>query len=553
MNLRRFAIAVSATLACAAIAAPSTIARADEPADPPAHLASSTAGPPLAAVRWLHQQIVLDDGRVLVLGGQPGAASTTAEIFDPKANAWTMTAPMLTPHDRPIAARLCDGRVLIAGTGGAGGKAAEIYDPATDTWTPTGSLKKGHVYGVATLLADCRVLFSGGYDSNTQAEVWRPDTGKFTMLNGVMHAERFFHTATLLQDGRVLIVGGGVDISGSWHTYPVVDLYNPADGSFTKMASLHNARRAHTATLLPDGRVLVAGGTIDGKADGNAGGFQVASAEIFDVNTGAWEFTPTPLVTPRTNHTAALMPSGAVVLFGGLDGTASTISSVEGYFGGAWQSLPPLLVDRYLHASTLLADGTVLLTGGFHQATTELYALTDLGGGCQSDLECAGGHCADGLCCNEACDTGCRRCDVPGKLGICSHPCADAAHALACPDGSATCPNDACIQDACGEYRCAESQGACLEKCKSVTDCAPGYACGLDHRCVAPPDVSAVDPESCAVASPGSLTAQINSPYSNSGGAVPTLSGLALAAFLARRRRHPRDAGSSGKGTNDVS
>lgn len=469
-------------------------------ADPP-HVTSSTAAPPMSAVRWLHRQVNLLDGRIMVLGGFGGAS--TAEIFDPKTSTWTPTAPMLFAADWPIAAVMCDGRVIVAGRPDL--KQAEIYDPATDTWTDGGVMKYPHLYGTATLLTDCRVLFAGGFSSNTHAEVYDPAKTAFYSL-GPMHNERFFHTATALPNGAALVAGGGVDAFGVWYTHATVDLLDPATGKWTKVKSMHSPRRAHTATLLPDGRILVAGGTNGGKADGTEGGTQLSSSEIYDLATDTWEKVATPLNTARTFHTATLLPGGAVLLFGGRDATGSVTSSVEGFFGGAFQPLEPLLVDRYLHGSTLLPDGRVLVTGGVHQATTEVYALADLGGACLSDIQCAGGHCVGGLCCDEACDTGCRRCDLPGRQGTCSRSCAGTTHALVCPDGTATCPNEACVEDACGEYLCSEVQGLCLEECQSVADCAPGYACGLDHLCVLPPDVSATDPDGCAFdpSAPGS-------------------------------------------------
>jgi hypothetical protein len=562
VNIRRFAsIGAAAGLACAAVTLAGVLG-AVEPIDllggqhaRSPQILSSTSAQSLAAVRWLHQQVTLQDGRVLVVGGRPGAAASTAEIFDPKDGTWKTTAPMLFGHDWPIAARMCDGSVIVAVGGGPGGQEAEIYNPTLDTWTDAGAMKYSHIYGTATLLADCRVLIAGGYSANTHAEVYRPDTGTFASV-GTMHDERFFHTVTALPDGRAIAAGGGVDAFGTWYTKSSVDMFDPGTGKWTAVQHMHGVRRAHTATLLPDGRLLVAGGTNGGKADGNEGGNQLSSSEIYDVGADTWEAIATPLVTPRTYHTAALMPGGAVLLFGGLDGTASATSSVEGFFEGAWRPLPPLLVDRYLHGSALLDDGTVLVTGGLHQATTERYALTEPGGACGSNVECAAGHCVGGLCCNDACDTGCRRCDVPGKEGTCVHPCADATHALVCPAGAASCPNEACIQDACGEYRCAATKGACLAKCKSVDDCAPGYACSTEHECVAPPDVSATDADGCNVAAAGrsrtvsdydavppvavARALPADSPPSSSrsiGVGVGVTALLAVAALVRRRRR----------------
>jgi hypothetical protein len=486
----------------------------------------------MAHVRWVHSEVALQDGRVLVVGGRPsGESATLAEVFDPAAGTWKLSAtPSPTGHDWPVVAPLCDGRVLVGGRVDANTHDAEIYDPAKDTWAPVPKgMKFSHIYGTATLLADCRVLLAGGYSANTHAEIYDPVKNGFSSV-GAMNNERFFHSATLLADGRVLVAGGGVDVNGTWITRTSVDIFDPKTLQWTKAKPMHGARRAHTATRLLDGRVLVAGGTNGGAANGDEAGNQLDSAEIYDPIADAWTKLP-PLGTPRTFHTAALLPSGAVLLFGGVDATGSATSKVEGFLGGEWHPLPPLLDDRYLHASAQLADGSVLVTGGVLQASAEIYGLAGLGETCASDIECAGGHCTGGLCCNEACDTGCRRCDVPGKEGTCCTPCADESHALVCADGGTTCSNDACQQASCGAFRCAADSGACKVGCSSVEDCAPGYACDLAGACVAPPDVSADDGDGCGVpARPG------REPLRGSALAVSALV-AALAAARKRRRR----------------
>ncbi|MEP7122451.1 MAG: kelch repeat-containing protein [Byssovorax sp.] len=488
---------------------------------------SSVVTSSMSTVRWRHVAVRLLDGRVLVAGGLPDqAAFTTGEIYDPATGDWTPTGtPMLYAHDWPIAATLCDGRVFVAGRNDAAAKDAELYDPQTNAWIAAGKMKLSHLYGTATLLPDCRLLLVGGYSANTQAEIYNPAAGTFKTV-GVMNSERFFHSTTVLADGRAIAVGGGVDVLGQWLTYPSVDIFNPATGLWTKAAKLHHARRAHTATLLPDGTLLVAGGTTGGKDDGTAAGTQLATSEIYDPVTDTWRELSSPLITARTFHTAALVPGGAVLLFGGLDGTGSASRQVEGYFEGAWQALDPLLIDRFQHASAMLDDGRVLVSGGVHQATAELYRLAPKGEMCTSNVMCDGGHCIDGVCCNEACDSGCRRCDVAGKEGTCSRPCADETHALVCSDGTATCANATCVPKACGVLRCDEQAGACEKKCASVADCAPGYACDLTGACVPPPDVSSVDTGSCSAAAPDGQSF-----------AGRSVAAMAMAMALARRRR----------------
>lgn len=504
----RWGLRGSVVVAAAALAGAMTWSHAllaDEPPGPPPNLVtrplSSLAASSMSTSRWHHVAARLADGRVLVAGGVPNeSAMLTAEIYDPKAGTWTRTGtPMLYPHDWPVAATLCDGRVFVGGKNDLSAPEAELYDPATDAWIPAGKMEYSHIYGTATLLGDCRLLLTGGYDANTHAEVWNPETKTFKLV-GAMSDERFFHTATVLADGRVLAAGGGVGAFGIWYTRSSVDIFDPATGLWTPAKKMFQARRAHTATLLPDGKVLVAGGTMGGQNNGTEAGKQLATAEVYDPVTNTWQKLLSKLVTARTFHTAALVPGGAVLLFGGLDGSGSASRQVEAYFEGAWQPLDPMLIDRYQHASALLDDGSVVLAGGVYQATAEVYRLTPKGEACTSNLACDGGHCIGGICCNEACTTGCRRCDVPGKQGICSQPCADETHTLACADGSTTCANDACVARSCGELRCDAERAVCRTKCRSVADCAPGYACDLGGACVPPPDVSSTDPGACSAA-----------------------------------------------------
>ncbi|MEO5727096.1 MAG: kelch repeat-containing protein, partial [Byssovorax sp.] len=478
---------------------------ANEPPTPPPALVtrplSSQATSLMNTVRWHHVAARLADGRVLVAGGFPYASAVmTAEIYDPSTRTWTPTGtPMLYPHDWPVAATLCDGRVFVGGKNAFGVREAELYDPDADEWIPAGKMKITHIYGTATLLQDCRLLLTGGFNANTQAEIFDPGTKTFKLV-GAMSEERFFHTATRLDDGRVLAAGGGVGAFGIWYTRASVDIFDPAKGTWSPAKKMFQARRAHTATLLPDGRVLVAGGTMGGQNDGTEAGKQIATAEIYDPVTNTWEKLLSKLATPRTFHTAALVSGGAVLVFGGLDQSGSASRQVEGYFEGTWQALDPMLNDRYQHASAMLDDGSILLAGGVYQATAELYRLTPKGEACTSNLACDGGFCVDGVCCNEACTTGCRRCNVPGKEGICSQPCADETHTSSCADGSTTCSNDACVAQSCGELRCDAERAVCRTKCRSVADCAPGYACDLAGACVPPPDVSSTDPGACSAA-----------------------------------------------------
>jgi uncharacterized delta-60 repeat protein len=177
------------------------------------------------------------------------------------------------------------------------------------------------------------------------AGVWRPA--------GALSTGRAGHTATRLPDGRVLVAGGlGAAASRS------AEIYDPATGAFTPTGDLHRPRVDHTATLLADGRVLVAGSSVPASGHANA-----ASAEIYDPATGL--FTPTgPLAHPHGRHTATLLGNGRVLVVGGGTLLASSPPEIFDPATGTWSAAGTLAVGRIGHQATRLANGRVLVSGG---------------------------------------------------------------------------------------------------------------------------------------------------------------------------------------------
>src|SRR5450631_1128079 len=134
---------------------------------------------------------------------------------------------------------------------------------------------------------------------------------------GSLAAARRNHTATLLPNGKVLVAGG----QNSSSLLASAELYDPASGSWTATGNLTNARELHTATLLPNGKVLVAGGQNSGSV--------LASAELYDPVSGTWTATGS-LGAAREYHTATLLPNGKVLIAAGLSGR-SLLASAELY------------------------------------------------------------------------------------------------------------------------------------------------------------------------------------------------------------------------------
>jgi len=279
--------------------------------------------------------------------------------------AWATTHPMLEPHLFHTATLLLDGRVLVVGGVGVDYLAsAEFYDPATGFWTSTGSLAVARTYHTATLLPNGNVLVVGGENMNgalASVEVYDPNTGVWTNTEALSQA-RSYHTATLLSNGLVLVVGG----YGPGGTLASAELYDPATGSaagfWTDTDSLTQARVNHTATLLSNGQVLVAGGD-------NASGF-VTSAELYDPATspatGFW--TDTDPLTPapsRSYHTSTLLSDGQVLVAGGIDNSGDLASAaLYDPVLDTWTATDALTQARSYHTATRLSDGSVLVTGG---------------------------------------------------------------------------------------------------------------------------------------------------------------------------------------------
>jgi hypothetical protein len=170
------------------------------------------------------------------------------------------------------------------------------------------------------------------------------------------------HTATLLPNRKVLVVGG-TDTYGSLPAG--AELYDPASGIWTTTGSLNTARYQHTTTLLPNGKVLVAGGV-------NNSGFPTDGAELYDPVSGAWTITGS-LNTARYGHTATLLPSGNVLVAAGI-GRSSTLTSTELYdpASGTWTTAGSLNTARYDHTTTLLPNGQLLAAGGWSGSNGDL-------------------------------------------------------------------------------------------------------------------------------------------------------------------------------------
>jgi hypothetical protein len=310
---------------------------------------------------------LLASGQVLVTGGcQTKFAticSTAAYLFDPLANGGagdvTSTGTMTEGRGAHASTLLPDGRVLVAGgrTSGAFGAtvpvlSAEVYDPVSAAFAPAGSLSIARGEASSVVLPSGDVLFTGG---ETGSDVFSIQSGAGAFSAYVtLPAARSALVATPLPGGSYLLVGGGgVDAL----------LLDPGTRALAPTGSLALARRAPTATLLRDGRVLVAGDAAS------------APAETYDPTTATFTAVGKP-VADRSGTTATLLPSGKVLFTGGTDfAGGAKLSSAELYDPAtkAFSATGAMTYARAGHAATLLATGKVFVVGGSDAATAELY------------------------------------------------------------------------------------------------------------------------------------------------------------------------------------
>jgi hypothetical protein len=306
------------------------------------------AGPHLDGTATL-----LPSGNVLIVGGSDGQdGKQGVEIYNSGTGTYTASnvQSIAQPTTRHVAALLSNGTVLIAG--GTNGWSdtyynnAYIYDPAADTLTPvptdsTHTLGTARAGSFAVTLSNGKVLIVGGQDVNgvdNAADLYTPNAtspsaGTFAAIAGGMTSPRLYHTATLLSNGKVLIAGG---TNGS-SVLNTMEIFDPAGnsgaGSFTALGTMSTQRLAHSAVLLANGKVLIFGGTNDGTTVLN-------SAEVIDPNyasdSGTLTIPATSTNFTRELDSATLLPNGTVLAAGGYSGSASLATAevwgaLEGY------------------------------------------------------------------------------------------------------------------------------------------------------------------------------------------------------------------------------
>lgn len=323
-----------------------------------------TATGNMTTARAGHTATLLRNGKVLITGGWSfGArartdpyspAIVTAELYDPSTGTFTPTGNMTTGRRDHTATLLPDGMVLVAGgyrdtSHTSPLRDAELYDPSTETFTGTGVMFAGPSYNgqrPAVLLANGKVLITGG----PNAELYDPATGAFVMTGPYAGTSRErVDTATMLPDGRVLIAG--------WAAFcEDPQVYDPVTGAFSLTGPMTECARVYEAVTLANGKVLFVG-----SIESN----YIAAAEVYDPATGT--FADLKKTIPRFLCTATPLLDGTVLIAGAQVPGGTGDSSVELYDPetGTFATMGNMTTGRHSHTATLLPDGTVLIAGGF--------------------------------------------------------------------------------------------------------------------------------------------------------------------------------------------
>jgi N-acetylneuraminic acid mutarotase len=270
--------------------------------------------------------VLVAGGSVVNTASQPGGNPTfflaSAELYDPPTKTWSAAANLPGPRELHAAALLQDGRVLLVG-GDDGHQAltdAVLYDPTTNTWTSIPTLLTIGTLPTAAVLESGKVLVTANLVPGAYSQLYDPVAGTWANGPNMNNLHLLGATATLLSDGRVVVAGGSTDVhQGSPMSLP--EIYDPVANSWSLAGTMGVSRVGHTATLLLSGKVLVTGGSV-------YYGPSLATTELYDPGTNSWS-AASSMATPRDHHGAVLLQPGQVLVIGGQNqGTALLTSEL---------------------------------------------------------------------------------------------------------------------------------------------------------------------------------------------------------------------------------
>ena len=489
----------------------------------------------MSEARSEHVAVGFSDGSVIVAAGRNAAGPlSSTELYDggtfkkvdPQRNVRAQAAGTLIGNGSALVAGGVDGTGIVLTT-------TELFDPSTAKWTLAGSMTTKRIGHYVTTLTDGSALAVAGISTTTladlnDAELFIPSTNKWSKTGSLTETRYDFGGATLT-DGRVLVAGGhqaslGAPTAGA-------EIYDPKKGTWSKAGKLATARSELTLTALSNGLALAAGGAVRDSA--RAITAYSKSVEVYDPTTNTWSSLP-DLAQPRYGHTATLLHDGRVLVAGGAadkgplgtaelftldaNGTAckTAASCASGFCvdGVCCEKACDTTCNACAKASTGKADGTCALALAGQDPhgdckddgapSCKMDGLCDGKGACErypstskctpsackTGGDCTSGFCADGICCDAACDGKCEACTSAKKGSGTDGTCGPIAKGTD-PDadcgtlGTGVCKSTgtcdgsgACVAPtkgkACAAAKCADRVTlAAAAKCGAQGDCTP--------------------------------------------------------------------------------
>lgn len=324
----------------------------------------------------------------------PTAASSRNPALETPSSAgvWLAAGDLQEPRNATSAVLLGSDEVLVVGSDyetswlsacGAstnGSDSVEIGDPATGEWERTASLSSLRDAPVVVGLPDGRALMTGGaagegigWSSFSSTYVFEP-SNRAWVRSGLLNTARTLAGAALLPDGRVLVAGGlfmDRDSGEQGRTLDSTEIWDPRTGTWSRSGRLAQGRFQASAVTLADGRVLIVGGPTSRENQP----VPDVSAEIFDPRSGTWSSAGT-LSAPRRGFALVALDDGGAIMAGGRDYgriPAPTMSTVERFdpTTNRWTAVADLPAAVLGASGARLADGRVLLAGGASDALFE--------------------------------------------------------------------------------------------------------------------------------------------------------------------------------------
>ncbi len=485
----------------------------------------------MSSGRFAHTSTLLNDGRVLLAGGEDGTNNSSAQVFSPSPASLGAAIPLAANKHRRfhVAESLgpANSRVLLAGGLGTLGaeQSAELFDSATNTFTAlqgvNSQLSAVRVGATATLLEDGRVLIVGGKNTaglySQTIDLFQPNgaAGTFVQTNVSMTNARAFHGAVkLVGEGKVLITGG---VQGTT-VLDEAEVFDQTLGDFIDPLSttLKKPRNFHSATRLSSGKALVIGGGVAGPADNPGIGAVLdfvasAQAEVLALRNG----DPCDEDGECLSNNCYQKPNGICCSDACTDVCSTCFQADQKFPTADSQGICLIVEDNTpineqcesgVELVLTCVDGNVNVAGvsacepyvcedeadcrlscsndthcheDYYCANTTCIAREANGFVCDRDRQCDTDECVDGFCCTSACDGICEACDNPGSGGTCSQVTGD-------PHGDrGPCP---------GENGCVGTCGDALNECDydntqvcSAASCVDGVQssglCGAEGTC----------------------------------------------------------------------